>query len=167
MGLWPRSKRKSGGGKPWYAAIDALSGMGLNMPASGRGGPKVPRCLYKELTVQIKISTRHGHVSDGTQAKIRDKVERLGRYVERLTAIEVTVNLERKEQPSVDLRASADHKHDFVATAEAESILAAMDLVVEKMEQQLRKYKEKVQDRHRSTSHRQSPEPSDLGPETA
>ncbi len=101
--------------------------------------------------MQIQISTRHGHVSDGTQEKIRSKMERLKRYFERLTTIEVTLDLERPTAPSVDVKVSAEHKHDFVATASAENLLGAVDVVVEKMEQQLRKYKERVQDRHRST----------------
>jgi ribosomal subunit interface protein len=59
------------------------------------------------------------------------------------------------------LKVSAEHKHDFVATAQAENVLASIDVVVEKMEQQLRKYKEKVQDRHRNSGHRPSEAPSD------
>jgi len=101
--------------------------------------------------VHFQISTRHGSVSDATQEKIKSKLERLQRYFERLTTIEVTIDMEHREAPSVDVRVSAEHKHDFVATASAENVIAAVDLVVEKMEQQLRKYKEKVQDRHRST----------------
>lgn len=100
--------------------------------------------------MQIQISTRHGHVSDATQEKIRSKVERLNRYFERLTTIEVTLDMEHPTAPSVDVKVSAEHKHDFVATAKAENLLAAVDAVVEKMEQQLRKYKERVQDRHRN-----------------
>jgi putative sigma-54 modulation protein len=46
-----------------------------------------------------------------------------------------------------------------VATAEAENLLSAVDAVVEKMEQQLRKYKERVQDRHRNTGTRQQEVP--------
>jgi putative sigma-54 modulation protein len=101
--------------------------------------------------VQIQISTRHGHVSDATQEKIRSKVERLNRYFERLTTIEVTLDMEHPTAASVDVKVSAEHKHDFVAAAKAENLLAAVDAVVEKMEQQLRKYKERVQDRHRNT----------------
>lgn len=109
--------------------------------------------------MQIQISTRHGHVSDATQEKIRGKVERLNRYLERLTTIEVTVDMEHPDAPSVDVKASAEHKHDFVATATAENVLAAVDVVVERMEQQLRKYKERVQDRHRNTGNRQQEVP--------
>lgn len=106
--------------------------------------------------MQIKISVRHGHVSEPTQEKVMAKLERLTRYFERLTGAEVTIDLERREQPSVDLKISAEHRNDFLATASAENLLAAVDAVVEKMEQQLRKHKERVQDRHRNPGHRQS-----------
>lgn len=114
--------------------------------------------------MQITISTRHGDLSDATQAKIRGKVERLSRYFERLSSIDVTVDLGNDELPSVDVRVSAEHKHDFVATEQVTSLMAAVDGAVHKLEQQLRKYKERVQERHRQAGTRrqaaeQEPEP--------
>lgn len=105
--------------------------------------------------MQIRISTRHGQVSDRTQERIRSKVEKLTRFFDRLSAIQVTIDLERRDRPSVDLRVSAEHKHDFVATDQSENLLTSIENVVGKMEQQLRKYKQKVQDRHRGPGHRQ------------
>jgi putative sigma-54 modulation protein len=104
--------------------------------------------------VQISISTRHGHLSDASQQKITEKVEKLSRIFERLTAIDITIDLEREETPSVDLRVSAEHKHDFVATDRSSQLMGSVDTVIHKMEQQLRKYKEKIQSRHRNASAR-------------
>ena len=114
--------------------------------------------------MQINISVRHGHLSDETQAKIKEKLEKLTRYYDRLSAIDVTVDLEHREAPDVDLRVSAEHKHDFVAECRSMELLAAIDDVAEKMEQQLRKYKQKVQDRHRGSGHRPREAPENLGP---
>ena len=50
--------------------------------------------------MQIKISARHGQLSEATREKISAKVSKLARYFERLTAIEVTVNLEHADAPS-------------------------------------------------------------------
>ena len=108
--------------------------------------------------MQTKISTRHGTVSDETRSKIAAKVERLNRYFDRLTAIEITVDLEHRDQPRVDLKVSAEHKTDFVATVEAEDLMASIDQALHKLEQQLRKYKEKIQDRHRGSAGRQAGE---------
>jgi putative sigma-54 modulation protein len=114
--------------------------------------------------VQINISSRHGHLSNETQEKIKEKLEKLTRLYDRLSAIELLVDLEHRDAPSVDLRVSAKHKHDFVAVSRAMELMASIDEVVEKMEQQLRKYKEKVQDRHRGPAPRAAESPEDLDP---
>ena len=101
--------------------------------------------------MQIKISARHGHLSEGTQQFIQDKAEKLLRFFDRLTMIEVTVDL-REENNMVEILAKAEHKHDFVARESHPDILAAFDLVIDKLEGQLRRYKEKIQDRRRTPS---------------
>ena len=100
--------------------------------------------------MQINVSTRHGQLSEASQEKISAKAEKLTRIFDRLTAIEVIVDLSDETNPKVDLKVAAEHKHDFVAHDQAETLMAAVDTAIEKMEQQLRKYKEKVQERHRS-----------------
>jgi putative sigma-54 modulation protein len=100
--------------------------------------------------VQIQVSTRHGQLSEASQQKISAKAEKLTRIFERLTAIAVVVDLTDEALPKVDLQVSAEHKHDFVAHDQSDNLMASVDAVIHRMEQQLRKYKEKVQDRHRS-----------------
>ena len=62
----------------------------------------------------------------------------------------MTVDLERRDEPIVDLRVSAEHKHDFAASQRSSDLMGAVDQVVHKVEQQLRKYKQKIQEHHRS-----------------
>jgi putative sigma-54 modulation protein len=114
--------------------------------------------------VQISIATRHGNVSDATQERITTKVGKLSKLFERLTEIVVTIDLERRDDPAVDLRVSAEHKHDFVASAQAGELMASVDQAMHKLEQQLRRYKEKIQDRHRGPADRDEAVGSDLGP---
>lgn len=99
--------------------------------------------------MQIKISTRHGHMAEATQDKIRGRVQRLERLFERLTSIEVTVDLEDSANPLVNLIVSAEHKHDFVAHEQTDELWKSVDGAVTKIEHQLRKYKEKLQGHHR------------------
>jgi putative sigma-54 modulation protein len=102
--------------------------------------------------VEIKISARHGHVSDATQAFIREKAQKLTRLFERLTMIEVTVDLKNEGQTWVEFLVKAEHKHDFVAHESHPDLLAAVDLVMNKLEMQVRRYKERIQDRRRTPS---------------
>ena len=99
--------------------------------------------------MEIKISARHGHLSEETQRFIREKAQKLLRLFERLTMIAVTVDLKDDLNKVVEFLVSAEHKHDFVARETNADILAAVDLVMSKLEQQLRKYKEKIQDHRR------------------
>jgi putative sigma-54 modulation protein len=104
--------------------------------------------------VQIQISTRHGQLSEASQNKITAKAEKLLRIFDRLTAIEVIIDLTDESTPRVDLKVSAEHKHDFVAHDQSDNLMGSLDEAVHKVEQQLRKYKEKVQDRHRTNEPR-------------
>lgn len=98
--------------------------------------------------MQIKISARHGHLSDATQRFIQEKLSKLLRFFERLTMIEVTVEL-KDDLKLVEVLVNAEHKHDFVAREAHPDILAAVDLVLDKLERQIRRYKEKIQDHRR------------------
>lgn len=103
--------------------------------------------------MQINISARHGHLSAGTQEKITEKVEGLRRFFDRMTALNVTVDLEHPEKPTVEVHVSAERHDELVASESADSVLAALDGVIEKIESQLRKSKEKLKD-HRATPHK-------------
>jgi putative sigma-54 modulation protein len=100
--------------------------------------------------VQIRIATRHGNLSEATQDRIKKKAEKLSRLFDRLTEIEVIVDLKDEAAPRVDIKCAAEHKHDFVAHENSENLMAAVDAAVQKLEQQVRRYKERVQQRHRN-----------------
>jgi putative sigma-54 modulation protein len=98
--------------------------------------------------VQIKISARHGHLSEATRQFIHEKAEKLLHYFDRLMMIEVLVDV-LENDCVVEFLVSAEHKHDFVASERNKDLLAAVDLVLDKLDAQVRKYKEKVQDHRR------------------
>jgi putative sigma-54 modulation protein len=96
--------------------------------------------------MQIKVSARHGHLSPASQSKITAKVSRLKRYFDRITALNVTVDLENSALPAVEIVASAEHFHDMVSHEHSGQLWRSVDGAVQKLEQQLRKHKEKVRD---------------------
>lgn len=98
--------------------------------------------------MQVSISARHGSLAKESQEYIERKLPKLSHIFERLISINVTVDFQSPE-PEVEFLVEAEHKHDFVARERAESVTAAFDKGLEKMEGQLRRYKEKIQDHHR------------------
>ena len=107
--------------------------------------------------MQTVVTVRHGELPDDTREYIRRKCEKLVHLFERVTAITTTVEYE-KDRAKVELLVDAEHKHDFVAHAEGPSdhrgdgVGPIFDGVLHKMEQQLRRYKEKLQDHRRDPS---------------
>ncbi|MCL2117460.1 MAG: ribosome-associated translation inhibitor RaiA [Planctomycetaceae bacterium] len=99
--------------------------------------------------MQINVSTRHGNISEATEAKVIAKVEKLGRYFERLTQISVVIDLKKADEPLVDINVSAEHKHDFVASYQSGDLWGCIDQAMHKLEIQIKKYKEKVQTPYR------------------
>jgi putative sigma-54 modulation protein len=110
--------------------------------------------------VQTTISARHGHLSTGSQDKITEKVEVVRKFFDRVTAISVTVDVEHRDRPQVELRVRAEHHDEFVAMDEADTIFAALDGAIEKMENQLRRFKERLKE-HRAIPHKHLEPPAE------
>jgi putative sigma-54 modulation protein len=101
--------------------------------------------------VQVNVSARHGQLSAPDQELIREKAEKVRRIFDRINAIQVTVDFHRQDKPHVEINVSAEHTEDFVATAEATTVISALDAALQKIEQQVRKHKEKLTG-HKGTS---------------
>ena len=71
----------------------------------------------------------------------------------------MTVDLERTEAPQVELKVSVEKSEDFIATDANESLLSAVESCLHKVEQQLRKHKEKVVGHRHATGRRTPVEP--------
>jgi putative sigma-54 modulation protein len=104
--------------------------------------------------VQVAITCRHGSIADDVRETIKRKAEKLLTYFERVTAIGVTVIFESermKERIRVEILLDAEHKHNFVATDEGDDVPSTFDRALGKMEQQVKKYKAKIQDHRRDS----------------
>ena len=106
--------------------------------------------------MQINVSARHGHLSGASQSKIEAKVSRLKRYFNQLTALNVTVDLQNPALTGVEIVASSEHFHELVSHEQAAHLWRSVDGAVQKMEQQLRKHKEKVRDHQHAPAARRS-----------
>ena len=109
--------------------------------------------------MQVNILARHGSLQAGDQELIVEKSEKLRRLFDRINAIDVTVDLQQQDHPAVEIRVSAEHADDCVSRAEASTVIAALDLAIPKVEQQLRRLKEKKTG-HRATGHKHMETPA-------
>lgn len=99
--------------------------------------------------MQVKVSVRHGHLSEAHQKQVREKAEKLLHFFNRITMIEVTVDLQDPTRKVVEFLAKSEHKHDFVAREGHDELLGALELAYDKVVHQIHRYKEKIQDHRR------------------
>lgn len=98
--------------------------------------------------MQIAITCRHGHLNEGLREHIQQKSEKLLTYFERVASIEVTVDFQG-DLVRVELLVNTEHKHDFVAIDTGDDVGPTFDRTLHKMEHQIKKYKQKLQDHRR------------------
>ena len=74
--------------------------------------------LHSKENCRCRPIYRPGTVTSARAPRrsITEKVEKLNRYFDRLTAIQVTVDLEHRENPTVELKVSVEHSEALVAT---------------------------------------------------
>ena len=98
--------------------------------------------------MQVSVTCRHGSITDQVRDYISQKSEKLLTFFERVSAITVTVEIVR-DRVSVELLVDTEHRHNFIAHDEGDEVPATFDRTLHKMEQQIKKYKEKLQDHRR------------------
>lgn len=76
--------------------------------------------------MQVTASARHGHLSADRHAAVREKAEKLLPFFDRLTLIEVTVDLRTDGDTMVEVIVPAAHAHKFVGHAAGLNLMTAL-----------------------------------------
>jgi len=98
--------------------------------------------------VQVAIACRHGNLRDDLREQIARKSEKLLTYFDRVSAIDVTVDF-GNDRVRVEILVDTEHRHNLVAADDGEDVISVFDTALHRMEQQIKKYKEKLQDHRR------------------
>ena len=96
--------------------------------------------------MQIQIQARKCSISDAHRARIEEKVAKLGRFIERVTTIDVVAEPEKNDAMRVEIIVSTDLKKVFRADYSSDDLVGCLDQAIDKVEQQMRKFKEKLTD---------------------
>ncbi len=101
--------------------------------------------------MQVAITCRHGSIRPELRDYITQKAEKLVRYLNTVSEIDVTIEF---EGPRVDVEMLVEIEgfHTIVAHVEGEDALATFDKTMHKMEHQVHKHKEKHRDHKHKTS---------------
>ena len=92
--------------------------------------------------MDVRVTGRHVEVPDNVRDYAQDKANKLPRFYDRIHEIEVVLDHEG-EQFTAEMIVRVDHKHTFVASETGPDTFALIDLIIDKLERQLTKHKEK------------------------
>lgn len=91
--------------------------------------------------MQLNITGHHVDLTDSMKEYVSTKLEKLERHIDGITNVQVTLSVQKQRQiAETTLHISGADIH---ATAENEDMYAAIDLLVDKLDRQILKFKEK------------------------
>ena len=98
--------------------------------------------------MKINLTGHHVELTDPLREYVNSKMERLERHFDHVTDTHVVLSVEKlrhKAEATLHLSGS-----NIFADAEQENMYAAIDSLVDKLDRQVKKHKEKMTDHHRS-----------------
>ena len=97
--------------------------------------------------MQISVTGRHLDITDALKNYVESKFERLERHIDHVTDVHVILGLEKvnkKAEATVQISGAMLFAEDH-----QEDMYAAIDSLIDKLDRQVCKHKEKIVDRHR------------------
>lgn len=97
--------------------------------------------------MQLNLSGHHVELTEAMQGYVENKLEKVERHFDQMTNINVILSVEKNRQKAeATIHITGN---DIFANAEDENMYAAIDALVDKLDRQIRKHKEKLTDHHR------------------
>jgi putative sigma-54 modulation protein len=104
--------------------------------------------------MNVNISGHHLDLTPPLREYVKDKLKRVERHFDHLISADVVLSIEKiRQKAEATVHASGANLH---AEAVASDMYAAIDLLTDKLDQQTRKYKEKLRSHHQSESPKRS-----------
>jgi len=97
--------------------------------------------------MKINLTGHHVDLTDPLREYVNSKMERLERHFDHVTDTHVVLSVEKlRHKAEATLHISGGK---IFADAEQENMYAAIDALVDKLDRQVKKHKEKITDHHR------------------
>ena len=100
--------------------------------------------------MQINFTGRNVEVTSSLKNYTEDKFNKLERHFDKITSVHVTLDVEKLNQIAEATIMIA--KGELHARSESEDMYASIDALIDKLDRQILKHKEKVRDHHRDDS---------------
>lgn len=105
--------------------------------------------------MQVTLSGQHFEITEGIRRYLTAKLQRLARHFDHVTNVHVVLKSDRQLRcAEATLHVSGRHLH---ADAFGSGMHAAIDALVDKLDRQIIRHKEKLADHHRHEGGRKGP----------
>jgi putative sigma-54 modulation protein len=106
--------------------------------------------------MQISLTGHHVDITEALRSYVDSKLERLERHFDQVTNVHVILSVEKLRQKAE----ATMHVNgaDLFADSEQEDMYAAIDGLMDKLDRQVKKHKEKIKS-HRNNNSRKAVEP--------
>ena len=104
--------------------------------------------------MQIILTGHHVDITNPLREYVNSKMERLERHFDHVTDMHVVLSVEKlRHRAEATVHVSGNN---LFADATEEDMYAAIDALVDKLDRQVRRYKEKLTDHHRNDNPRRN-----------
>ncbi len=107
--------------------------------------------------MQINITGHHVEVTPALRAYVTEKMQKLSRHFDKVSSIHVILNVEKlRQQAEATVNAGG---RTLFATDSATDMYASIDGLVDKLDRQVRRYKDRITDHHHTKHEFVEPDP--------
>lgn len=98
--------------------------------------------------MQLNLTGHHVDITDSLHNYVTTKLERLERHFDHVTNVHVILSVEKlRQKAEATIHVTGNN---LFADAENEDMYAAIDALVDKLDRQIKKHKDKLTDHHRT-----------------
>ena len=93
--------------------------------------------------MQINVSGHHVEITEAMQAHVEEKMGKISRHFDNVTKAQVTLTVENDERHRAEATIHVSGA-DMNASADSDDMYAAIDAMIDKLDRQVLKHKEKL-----------------------
>lgn len=112
--------------------------------------------------MNLTISGHHLNVTPALRTYVTDKLDRVTRHFDQVVDVKVLLTVEKQKEKEKRQRAECSIRvkgSDLFAESSHEDLYAAVDVLVDKMDRQVVRHKDRLQDHHFEARRREQSQP--------
>jgi putative sigma-54 modulation protein len=106
-----------------------------------------------EIDMQINITGHHIEVTPALRAYVTEKLQRISRHFDHVISTNVILKVENTQQQQAEATVHAAGKEIFAQDTDAD-MYAAIDGLIDKLDKQVRRYKDRLRGNHSNSAKR-------------